>query len=260
GAAGVGIARQLRDALQREGLTGDALKHAVAVLDSGGLLVDDTDYDDAHKREFAWPAAMAGQAGLGAGRRGLLAVITALRPTVLIGTSGQPGAFDEMSVRAMAAAVTRPVILPFSNPTTYSEATPADLLRWTDGRALVATGSPFDPVIFNGETREVAQGNNVYIFPGVGLGALAARATRVDDRLFTIAAETLAGCVSEEFLERGRLYPALPQLRDISRRIAVDVAMEAVNLGDAASADRAEMERRVRALMWEAVYPRFNPV
>ncbi|HEX7029150.1 MAG TPA: NAD-dependent malic enzyme [Gammaproteobacteria bacterium] len=264
GAAGVGIARQLRDALRRDGLDDDATRRAIAVLDSGGLLVDDRhpggEYRDVHKREFAWPAAMAADAGLGGGDRHLLAVIEALQPTVLIGTSGQPGAFDETAVRAMAAGVARPVIMPFSNPTDFSEARPADLLEWTEGRALIATGSPFAAVEFRGERREFGQGNNVYIFPGVGLGALAAHATRIDDRLFTVAAETLAACVDEDFLDRGRLYPALAELRVLSRRIALAVAVEAVRLGLAPEAGEAELGRRVAALMWEPRYPRMRPV
>lgn len=261
GAAGVGIARQLRDALRRDGLDEAGVQRAIAVLDSSGLLVDDTEYSDSHKKEFAWPAELAERLGVGDGKnRGLAAVIRALKPTVLIGTSGQPGAFDETSVRAMASTVTRPVILPFSNPTAYSEAAPADLLEWTEGRAVIATGSPFESVDYKGETREFGQGNNVYIFPGVGLGALVARARRIDDRLFTIAAETLAESVSEDFLERGRLYPPLSQLRVISRRIAVAVAAEAVRLGDAPPAEPAELERHIRELIWEPKYPRLRPV
>ncbi|HEX7046511.1 MAG TPA: NAD-dependent malic enzyme [Gammaproteobacteria bacterium] len=260
GAAGIGIARQLRDAFAREGMDDISVRRAIAVLDSGGLLVDDREYRDVHKREFAWPATMATDAGLAQGDRDLLAVIEALRPTVLIGTSGQPGAFDETSIRAMAAAVERPVIMPFSNPTDFSEARPADLLTWTDGRAVIATGSPFAPVDFAGERREFGQGNNVYIFPGVGLGALAAHASRIDDRLFTVAAETLAAAVSGDFLARGRLYPPLAQLRSLSQRIAVAVAAEAVRLGHAPAAGEAELGERVRALMWEARYPRMRAV
>ena len=261
GAAGVGIARQLRDAMHRDGLDEAGVQRAIAVLDSNGLLVDDNTYSDVHKMEFAWPAALAAQAGLATSAdRGLTAVIRALRPTVLIGTSGQPGAFDETSIRAMAASVERPVILPFSNPTAYAEAIPSDLLAWTEGRAVIATGSPFDSVSYNGETREFSQGNNVYIFPGVGLGALVARARRIDDRLFTVAAETLANSVSQDFLNRGRLYPPLAQLRVISRRIAVAVAAEAVRMGDAPAADPAELERHICELIWEPVYPRLRAV
>lgn len=261
GAAGIGIARQLRDAMRRDGLQESDLQQAIAVLDSNGLLVDDNDYSDEHKNAFAWPAALAAHHGLAAGNnRGLFDVIRALRPTVLIGTSGQPGAFDEKSVRAMAAGVARPVILPFSNPTSYAEAIPADLLQWTEGRAVIATGSPFDPVEYDGEQRAFGQGNNVYIFPGVGLGALIARAHRIDDRLFTVAADTLAKSVSEEFLDRGLLYPSLRQLREISRRIAVAVATEAVRMGDAPAAEPAELERRTHELVWEPAYPRLRAV
>ena len=171
GAAGVGIARQLRDAFARAGLEGDALTEAICLMDSRGALVDGREVGDAHKREFVWPAALAKKNGLPAdGAVDLLGVVSALKPTVLIGTSGEPGHFSEAVVREMAKHHDQIAVFPFSNPTSKSEGRPADIIPWSDGKAWVATGSPFEPVQHGGRTIRIGQGNNVYIFPGVGLG------------------------------------------------------------------------------------------
>lgn len=256
GAAGVGIARQLRDALRRVGIAGNELIRAVAVLDSTGLLVEGGDYDDAHKHEFAWPRQLVEAVGIKPdGERGLLAVVRALRPTVLIGTSGQPNVFTEDVVRTMGGHVARPAIFPFSNPTANSEARPKDLIRWTDGRALIATGSPFEPVVFNGTPYRFGQGNNVYIFPGVGLGALAARARQVTEAMFTTAAQALAGQLPEECLDNGILYPPISKLREISAALALAVAKQAVADDNAPGASEDELRSRVKALIWQPEYP-----
>lgn len=255
GAAGVGIARQLRDAMRRHGLAGEALTRAIAVLDSGGLLLEGEDYRDEHKREFTWPRDLAEAAGIRPdGPRDLAVVVRALQPTVLIGTSGQPGAFHEEAVRAMAAHVERPLIFPFSNPTAHSEAVPADLLEWTGGRALIATGSPFGPVEYAGHRRSFGQGNNVYIFPGVGLGALAAGAREVTEAMFTAAAEALAEQVPADCLQEGILYPRLPRLRRISRELAIAVGRQAVREGVAPEQSEDALRAAVERLVWEPEY------
>jgi malic enzyme len=260
GAAGIGIARQLRDAMQRGGLSGDDVHRHVAVLDSRGLLIEGDLRGDAYKSEFAWPPEMAKAAGLDPdGDRGLSAAVRTLKPTVLIGTSGQPGVFDEALVREMASHVERPAIFPFSNPTSKSEAIAADLVRWTDGRALIASGSPFAPVEHEGRTIRIGQGNNVYIFPGVGLGAIAAGATEVPDALFTVAAETLAARVSDEDLAAGALFPPLGQLRELTREIAVAVTREAARAGVAPASAEGEAESLVDAHVWTPGYPRYQP-
>ncbi len=180
-----------------------------------------------------------------------------MKPTVLIGTSGQPGTFTEDVVRMMAAHVDRPVIFPFSNPTSKCEAVPADLIAWTDGRALVASGSPFDPVCYGDRTIRIGQGNNVYIFPGVGLGALVAKATEVTESMFTIAAKTLASEVGADDLAECALYPPLRELRQITARIAGAVALEAVRQGVAPTATAHEVAERVEEAMWQPEYIRF---
>jgi malic enzyme len=256
GAAGVGIARLLRATLRRTGLAGDALVAATACLDSGGLIVDDRQIADEHKRDFAWPRALAERHGLGAGQpRDLLAVVRAFKPTVLVGTSGEPGAFPEAVVREMARHVDRPLVLPMSNPTSSSEAVPADVIAWTEGRALVATGSPFDPVSYGGRTISVAQGNNVFVFPGVGLGAIVAEAREVTDAMFAAAADQLAAEVRADDLATGSVFPPVHQIRRVTAAIAEAVVREARDAGVAARhIDDGQIPAAVAAAMWEPVY------
>ena len=261
GAAGVGIGHQVRNAMARAGLGGEALTGAVAVLDSGGMLIEGREIRDAYKREFAWPAAEASAAGLDtSGRIDLLDVIRALEPTVLIGTSGQPGAFDEDIVRAMAAGCDRPGIFPFSNPTSKSEAAPENIFRWSEGRALVATGSPFDPVRFGPRTTRIGQANNVYVFPGVGLGCLVAEVREVTDSMFTIAAEAVAEAVAESDLKNGTLFPRLTELRAITKHIACAVVREANALGLGRDIADGDVEAEVAAMMWYPDYPKIEAI
>jgi malate dehydrogenase (oxaloacetate-decarboxylating) len=257
GAAGIGIARLVRDALKRQGVKGEELIEAVAVLDSRGLLVDDAEVRDAYKREFTWPAALAARLGLPLGARALEAVVNAVAPTVLIGTSGEPGTFGESVVRAMAARVPRPLILPLSNPTSQSEAQPAHLLAWTEGRALVATGSPFEDVTYGGRSRRIGQANNAFVFPGVGLGALVAEAREVTQGMFEAAADCLAGEVSDDDLASGALFPRIRELRRVTAKVAVAVVRAARDAGVGRSLEAAEIPAAVAAAMWE---PRYVPL
>jgi malic enzyme len=255
GAAGIGIARLLRSALERAGLRGEALTAAIANLDSRGLLVDDTAIADAHKREFAWPAPLADKRGLGPERRrDLLGVVRALKPTLLIGVCAERGAFSEPIVREMARHVERPLVFPMSNPTSCSEATPADVIAWTDGRALVATGSPFDPVSWSGRTIEIGQGNNAFVFPGVGLGVLVSQAHKVTDSMFLAAAERLAAEVSDEQLAAGSLFPRVRELRRVSARIAEAVVRAARQDGVGRPIPDAEIAPAVADAMWQPDY------
>ena len=204
GAAGIGIARLFQSALRREGVTGEALRPTVAMLDSKGLVVD---AQDEYRRDLAWTGEMASAHGLRAGSS-LLDVVKAAKPTVLIGVSGVPGLFGEEIVRTMAAQVERPAVFPLSNPTSSSEARPADVMAWTGGRALMATGSPFEPVDVGGRKVRIGQGNNAFVFPGVGLGVLVSEAREVTDGMFAAAADALAAQLPEEDLRAGQPLPA----------------------------------------------------
>lgn len=261
GAAGIGIARLLQDALGRAGLKEEALTTAIANLDSQGMLVDDVPIRDAHKRAFAWPAHLAEKHGLGPGqRRDLFAVVQALRPTMLIGTSGQPGVFTEAVIREMALHTDRPLVFPMSNPTSKSEAIPADILGWTEGRALVATGSPFEPVTLLGHTHRIGQGNNAFIFPGMGLGLLVSEAREVTDALFAAAARCLAEEVHPEDLAAGSLFPPTGQIRRVTKAVAAAVVRAAQEEGLARRvlAD-ADIPRAVSEAMWEPTYLPMEP-
>ena len=259
GAAGLGVARQIKAQLTDEGVVGARQARVVAVLDRGGLLVQDGRPMDDYKRALAWPAELAAELDLAdPTRRTLLDVVRKYRPTVLIGLSGVARSFTQEIVREMAAHVDRPVIFPSSNPSSISEATPADLFAWTECRALVATGSPFPPVECGGRVYRVGQGNNVFIFPGLGLAAIAANATRITDSMTKVASEALAKQVTDEECEAGLLFPAVSRLRSVSFEIAVAVAHQAIQDGVAAVA-HDDVERLVREARWSHDYAHYVP-
>lgn len=264
GAAGIGTALLVQALLREQGTPEAECRRAMAMLDSHGLLFQGRDRIDPDKEPFALGPAELHRFGFeSADRYDLETVVRQVRPTILIGTSGQPGAFTEAAVRQMAAGTPEPIVLPLSNPTSSAEATPADVLAWTGGTALVATGSPFPPVEVGGRTRVVGQANNMFIFPGVGLGAIAARANEITDRMFLIAATTLAGMVPAHRLAQGALYPPLSDLRSVSRAIAVEVAREACRAGVARTdpdgeVEAAPIEAAVDATMWFPQYADLN--
>lgn len=261
GAAGIGIARLMRSTLARAGVTGEALTRAIACIDSQGLLVDDHPVRDEHKQPFVWPRALAGSLGLGTGQpRDLEAVIRALHPTVLVGTSGEPGTFTEAAIREMGKHVQRPVILPMSNPTANSEAKAADVVGWTEGRALVATGSPFDPVPYGGGSITIGQANNAFVFPGIGLGAILAEAREITDSMFTAAADRLAAVPSETDLGSGSLFPRVRDLRRVTAAIAEAVVREARDCGVGRNIPDAQIPALVASSMWTPEYPHLIPV
>jgi malic enzyme len=254
GAAGLGIARQIEAAMREEGLTAHDLRRHIAALDSRGLLVDDQAHADAYKRDLACPATFAAEMGL-IEDRSLEAVVSAFKPTVLIGTSGQPGCFHEALVKSMAANVAVPVIMPMSNPTANSEAIPSDIVHWTDGRALIATGSPFAPVSHHGRLIEIGQGNNVFVFPAIGLGTLLAGAREVSDDMITHAARALADQVSEDELSRGLLYPDIARLREVTGHCAAAVAEQAFAEGLALNGQPESILDAAFSAMWTPEYP-----
>ena len=259
GAAGLGVARQIKAQLVDEDVVGSRQANVIAVLDRSGLLVHDGRPMDEYKRALAWPAELAAELGLAdPTRRSLLDVVRKYRPTVLIGLSGVARSFNEEIVREMARHVDRPVIFPSSNPSSISEATPADLYAWTDCRCLVATGSPFPQVERGGRVYRVGQGNNVFIFPGLGLAAIAANATRITDSMTKVASEALAKQVTNEEREAGLLFPAVSRLRSVSFEIAVAVAHQAIQDG-VATAAHDDVERLVREARWSHDYQHYVP-
>jgi len=260
GAGGLGVARQIEAVMARSGMSVTARRAAIAVLDRGGLLVDDRKIADAYKRELAWPAELALAHGLpDPERRDLAEVVTRYRPTVLLGVSGQGGAFTEEIVREMAQHAERPIIFPCSNPTAYSEATPADLFHWTTGRALVSTGSPFPDVEYDGRTIEIGQGNNVFIFPGLGLSALALGASKVTDGMIAAASDALAAQVTAEERARGLLFPSVDRLRSVSQAVAAAVGQQAIEEGIAEASERS-VEERIAAHIWNVDYSEYVAV
>jgi malic enzyme len=260
GGAGIGIAQLLRDALRGAGVEGEDLFRAIAVVDRQGLLVDDTPLSDPHQRGLAWPSALAARAGLGRpDERGLEQVVRAVRATVLIAATGQAGAITAGAVRAMAAQVERPVILPLSNPTANSEAVPEDVLRWSEGRALIATGSPFPAVHIDGRRRSIAQANNAFVFPAIGLACVVGQVREVTQGMFRAAADALAREVTRDELDAGRLLPRVRDLRRVTTQLAAAVLREAGAAGVGLPFAEHEVAPALAEAMWAPVYPEMVP-
>jgi malate dehydrogenase (oxaloacetate-decarboxylating)(NADP+) len=246
GAAATGIADLIVAALVRDGgLAPEQARRRIWFVDSSGLVVAERTDLAPHKRPYAHPHAPLADLG---------AVVESVRPTALIGVSGAPQAFSEPVLRMMGRLVERPVIFALSNPTANSECTAEQAYRWTDGRAVFASGSPFPPVELGGSRFLPRQGNNAYIFPGVGLGIVTARARRVTDEMFEVAARTLAQQVTAADLAQGALFPPLTRARDVSARIAVAVAEVAFRTGLADASRPADLAAAVREATWEPEY------
>ncbi|WP_010961088.1 NAD-dependent malic enzyme [Methylococcus capsulatus] len=259
GSAGCGIAEQICAAMVRDGLSETEARSRCFLIDRSGLLREGLSGLPPFQQAFAQPAArLAGWRVDRAGTIGLAEVVNNARPSVLIGVSGAAGAFTESIVKAMADYTPRPIILPLSNPTSRCEALPAQILAWTEGRALVATGSPFADVAWEGRTIPIPQCNNSYIFPGLGLGILAIGARRVTPGMFMAAAQALANASPAATDPHGPLLPPLTAIRNVSRLIALAVAKEAVAAGVAAPASDADLERMVDERMWTPAYARLT--
>ncbi|XXT16007.1 NAD-dependent malic enzyme [Sorangium sp. So ce429] len=257
GAGGIGVAWAICQGMIRDGLTEEEALARIFVLDSKGLLAKDRPMEE-YKRRFAQaPERIASWTRSGAAPS-LLETVEGARATVLLGLSGQPGAFGEPVIKAMAANTARPVIFPLSNPTSASEALPEDILTWTGGRALVATGSPFAPVELDGKTVPVGQGNNAFIFPGLGFGTILSDAREITDGMVLAAAYALVDYTAEKHLDTGLIYPPVEELQEVSTRVAIAVIRAAFAEGVATSAklDPASAEDHVKARSWQ---PRYLP-
>jgi len=255
GSAGTGICALLWRAMVDAGLAEGEARSRFYLVDRDGLLVDSMTGLQPFQAPFAQKrAALASWTLASPDRIGLSDVVVNARPTVLIGTSGQPYAFHEAVVRAMAERVRRPVIFPLSNPTERAEATPQDLMEWTEGRAVIGTGSPFPPVERDGRTFRVDQTNNAYVYPGIGLGAIAAKARRISDGMFLAAARTIAEMSPAKHDPQANLLPPLVRSRELSYRVAMAVARQAQADGLAAAVSDATLTAAVKAKMWEPIY------
>jgi len=254
GSAGIGVLDMIRREMVTEGLSEQAATERIWVVDVVGLLTDDrNDLSDA-QRDFAQPAARVASWGL-AGAAQLADVIHNVDVGVLLGLSTAAGAFTEDIVREMAAKAERPIIFPLSNPTSRSEAHPAELDHWTGGRALIATGSPFPPLKRDGVEYPVAQCNNVYIFPAMGLAVTAAQATRVTDEMMRVAAATLGEASPALNDPNQPLLPSWSDTPDVAIRIAQSVAEQAVAEGVAPKRSSEELAERITQVHWHPVYP-----
>jgi malate dehydrogenase (oxaloacetate-decarboxylating) len=255
GSAATGVADELGTAMTEEGLTDEQARSRFWLINSKGVLhsgrkdltPEQMIYAQPENRISGWPRTNNGNVGLAD-------VIGQIDATILIGLSTVSGAFSEIVVREMARKVERPIIFPLSNPTSKSEATAEDLIRWTDGRALVATGSPFAPIEYGGRTIPIAQCNNVYIFPAIGLGVVASRARRVTDSMMLAAARTLAGNSPALKDSSASLLPRLADLRRAAAEIAVAVGIAAQKDGVAARVTEDELRAQVMATQWTPVY------
>jgi malate dehydrogenase (oxaloacetate-decarboxylating) len=261
GSAGVGISDQIVAGMVREGLPENKARSQIWLVDINGLLIDSRPDLEPFQRTYAQPADRVGRWALERQDRiSLIDVIHNIRPSILIGVSAQPGAFTEHLVRNMASYCERPIIFPLSNPTSRSEARPADLISWTNGRALVATGSPFAPVTYNGKVVQIGQCNNALIFPGMGLGVVASRARRVTDSMFAAAADALAEASPALADPSQPLYPGLEAARQLSQRVALAVALQAHADGFAEAARPDDLPNYIARAMWTPRYSRYRRV
>jgi malate dehydrogenase (oxaloacetate-decarboxylating) len=258
GSASIGVADCLCAAMQADGLSGAEARERFHLVNTKGLVHSQRTDLRPEQKTYVQPwAKVAGWRGSAEAPIGLADVIHHVNATILIGLSTLAGAFTEPIVREMAKKTDRPVILPLSNPTVKAEAKPADLIRWTDGRALVATGSPFDPVAYGDRVYPISQCNNVYIFPALGLGAVASKARRVSDGMILASARALADHSPARMSATATLLPPLKDLRQVAIEIAVAAGERALKEGLAPKSSAGELREAVLAARWSPVYPSY---
>ena len=258
GSAGIGIAELIKEAMKIEGISEEDAKDKIYVLGRNGLAHTGSDGLDELKKRFTQPKNKIEAWDPGNMQHiTLLETIQNVKPTILIGTSAQPNSFSEEIVREMKKHVARPIIFPLSNPTIKSEAIPEDLMNWTKGQALIATGSPFPPVEYEGKSYVIGQCNNVFVFPGVGLGVIASTASRVTDRMFLEAAKVVSKYSPILDNPYASLFPRIKQLRAISRDVAIAVAEEAIKEGVCVKPPK-DVKQAVLDSMWEPKYSTFK--
>ena len=257
GSAGIGIARQIRTAMETEGIERGEAHRRILITDSQGLVVAGRHGLNDRKAQFAAPPSVVTSWDQQGDPIDLETTVLGHKPSILIGVTGHPGTFTEQMIRAVAAAHDRPIVMPLSNPTTFSEATPADILAWSNGRALIGTGSPFDDATHDGTRHVIGQANNVFVFPGVGLGAVVSRARSITGGMFLAASEALAGAVAGDRLKRGGLFPPITDMREVSIKVALAVIDAAV--ADGVAKPLIDPVAAVDRASWEPLYLPYRP-
>ena len=258
GSAGIGIRGQIATAMVDEGAARADAEARIMTLDSRGLIVEGRPNLPPAKQRLALAAEAVKDWQIDDYPINLLDVVRNARASVLIGVSGIPGVFTEEMIRRMALHAERPIIMPLSNPTSHAEVTPSSAIEWTDGRAIVATGSPFPAVSYEGATHNIGQANNVFVFPGMGLGVLTVGARRVSGKMFLAASKALAAAVSKEAIESGQIYPSISDVRATSLQVASAVAHQAVAEGLADPVPN--LDQRLEEEMWFPEYLPYRPV
>ena len=257
GSAGIGIADLLVKAMVLEGMSEHEAKDLIYIVDIDGLLLSENTKLDSEQKAFARPYSKVEHFDTHKeGKITLLDVARHAKPTILIGVSAQAGAFTEEIIKEMNKSTSHPIIMPLSNPTSKSEATPEDLLKWTHGRALIATGSPFKPVEYQGKTYHISQCNNVYVFPGLGLGVIATESKIVTTEMFLKAVDVLSNYTMK--YSDGRLFPKFSELRKVSQMIGVEVAKLATISGLSRTKSDQTPEHLVEKMMWSARYKEYR--
>ncbi|ART79510.1 NAD-dependent malic enzyme [Oceanisphaera avium] len=260
GSAGCGIAEQIVAQMKAEGLSDEKAREQVFMVDRFGLITDNMPNLVDFQRPLAQSANRASEWNTAAENISLLEVIQNAKPDILIGVSGQPGLFTKEVIQTMHSHCARPIVFPLSNPTSRVEATPEDIINWTDGQALVATGSPFSPVEYKGKLFDIVQCNNSYIFPGIGLGVLACGAKRVTDAMLMSASRALAACSPMANDAEGALLPPLEDIQHVSLQIAKAVAKTAQLQGQALQVSDAALDAAIEANFWRPEYRQYRRV
>ena len=258
GSAGCGIAEQIVAHMVKDGLSEKQALSRIYLFTHLGLLTSNTepllDFQEKFARD---PNEVSSWANNG-NTISLLDLVRETKPTILIGVSGQPGLMTEEIIKTMYANCNQPVVLPLSNPTSHVEAIPEDIINWTEGNAIVATGSPFTPVEYQGTQYVIVQCNNSYIFPGVGLGVIGSRATRITEKMFMVASEALAECSPLVNVTGKNLLPALSEIREVSLAIALAVGLQAMEEGVAPAVSNEELKKQIQANFWSPEYREYR--
>ncbi|AAW86053.1 NAD-dependent malic enzyme [Aliivibrio fischeri] len=258
GSAGCGIAEAIIAQMVSEGISDAQARSQVYMVDRWGLLQEGMPNLLDFQQRLVQKAENTKDWVSEEPNFSLVDVMRNAKPTVLIGVSGAPGLFSKEVIQEMHKHCERPIVFPLSNPTSRVEATPNDIIRWTDGQALVATGSPFDPVAHNGQTYPIAQCNNSFIFPGIGLGVLAIKATRVTDEMLMESSRALAECSPLAIHGTGALLPPLEEIHSVSKRIAFAVAKKAIEQGHALEITDEALQQKIESYFWKPVYRRYK--